>query len=451
MHRILVVDDEAKIRKNFCELLELKGFKTSEASCGTEAVESFTRSRPSVVLLDISMPDMDGIEVLKRLRQVDLIVPVIMVTAHNDVPTAVSAIKNGAYDFISKPPDFEHLILTINRALEKGALERKVVELDEALHTSLEASLGRSNAMKKIIAQLQRTASSDFTVLIEGETGTGKTYLSNVIHSLSRRKAGPFVKLSIGSLQDSVVESELFGYEKGAFTGADRTKKGYFETADGGTIFIDDLDSASPSVQGKLLSVLEDKQVFRVGSPSPVPLDIRIICATNADLLKCVREGKFREDLFFRISETTLKLPPLRERVDDVPIFAGKFIMEVCAELETPACLLPEESVETLKAHPWPGNLRELKNVIKNAVLQSDGPELRQEFIQFTPSTNCEKDERTRARLTLTPLKEAVTAVEKRLILKALETTKGNKTQAASLLQIDFKTLRSKIAEYGLE
>ena len=234
MHRILVVDDEAKIRKNISELLELKGFKTAEAASGTEAVESFTRSRPSVVLLDITMPDMDGIEVLKRLQQVDPVVPVIMVTAHNDVPTAVSAIKNGAYDFISKPPDFEHLALTINRAVEKGALARKVVELDEALHTSLEASLGRSPAMKKIITQIQRLASSDFTVLIQGETGTGKTYLSNVIHALSSRKTNPFVKLSIGSLQDSVVESELFGYEKGAFTGADRTKKGYFETADGG-------------------------------------------------------------------------------------------------------------------------------------------------------------------------------------------------------------------------
>ncbi len=454
MHKILVVDDEAKIRKNICEILTLKGFTVVEASGGREAVKYFTHERPTVVLLDLSMPDMDGFETLLRLRQVDPQIPVIIVTALGDVRSAVNAMKQGAYDFVPKPPDFDYLFITLNRALEKAALERRVSELDDAFHSSVESTLGRSKAMTKIIGQIPRIASSDFSLLIQGETGTGKTYLAGFIHSMSRRAKGPFVKVSIGSLQDSVVESELFGYEKGAFTGADRAKKGYFESAEGGTFFIDDLDNISPAVQGKLLSILDDKQVFRVGSTVPVPLNIRIIGATNADLLKCVSEGKFREDLFFRLSEITFQIPPLRERTDDIASFGRKFFMEACSELDEPlsgpasglVCKLPDETIKSLQGYSWPGNLRQLKNVMKRAALLARGDEITREEIDSLIGDST----KLRTLSTSDALFMTIRDAEKIAIQKALAYTQGHKMKAAGILQIDYKTLVRKIREYEL-
>lgn len=366
---ILVVDSEAKIRKNICELLTLKGFRAAVAPGGREAVELFERKRPDAVILDLMVPDVEGLDVLQRLRQIDSAVPIITLTAYGDIRSAVNAIKQGAYDFLPKPPDLDHLVVTLNRAMEKRSLDRRVRQLDAALRISLESTLGCSDAVKKIVNQLQQIAASDFTILIEGEAGTGTTYLAKVIHSLSRRAENPFVKVSIGSMPDSIAESEFFGYEKGAFTGADRTKKGYFETADGGTLFIDNLDTISPLVQGKLLSILEDRQFFRLGNPVPVALDVRLIGVTSTGLLKRVKEGKFREDLFFRLSEVTLQFPPLRERSD-------------------------------LSANELP----------------------------------------------VMSMRDA----EKLAIQKALAYAKGQKPKAASILQIDYKTLVRKMQEYRL-
>jgi DNA-binding NtrC family response regulator len=446
MHNVLVVDDEPKIRENICEILELKGFTATEAPGGREAVEYFARKRPTVVLLDLNMPGMDGFETLRQLRQIDPTVPVIIVTAYSDIPSAVNAVKSGAYDFLPKPPDFDYLILTLNRAIEKFILERRIVELDEALNKSLESTLGHSNAIKKIIKQLPGIAVSDFTVLIQGETGTGKTYLANVIHSMSKRAGNPFIKVSIGSLQDTIVESEMFGYEKGAFTGADRTKKGYFEAAHKGTIFIDDLDNVSSLVQGKLLCIVEEKQVLRMGSTSPVPLDTRIIGATNANLMKGVAEGRFREDLYFRMSEVVLQLPPLRDRVEDIPFFGRIFFERACAELNFPGCRLSDEVIEKLKQYSWPGNLRQLKNVMKRAALLANEKTISPEEIDFLAGPLAGQGNNSYGETTCMTIRDA----EKKAICQALAHTKGQKLKAASILQIDYKTLVRKMQEYSI-
>ncbi len=448
MHKILVVEDEAKIRKNIGEILAGNGFQALEASGGAECIDLFRRERPSAVLLDLNMPGMDGIETMRRLRELDPAIPIILVTGQADIPTAVNAIKLGAYDFLTKPVNIDQLTLTLRHAVEMSALAQTVRELDTTFNSTLEAALGPSETMKKIVNQVRRIAASDFAVLVQGETGTGKTHLANLIHGMSRRAAKPFVKVSIGSLQDTLVESELFGCEKGAFTGADRTRKGFFEMAEGGTLFIDDLDNISLAIQGKLLSVIEDKRVLRVGSAAPIQLDIRIIGATNADLLKLVAEKKFREDLFYRLSEVTLRLPSLRERQDDIVFFAGKFLLETCAELNGSACSLTDEAVALLRRSPWPGNLRQLKNVMKRAALHA-----RDDLISSANIEACLGEE-TGERKCAAPDETAVMTIkdaERVAIQKALAATRGKKLKAASLLQIDYKTLVKKMKEYQLE
>jgi DNA-binding NtrC family response regulator len=385
---------------------------------------------------------------MQHLREIDPKVPVIIVTAYADIPMAVNAIKQGAYDFLTKPLNFGHLVLTINHAVERLMLERRYAELDTTFNSALEAALGPSEATRKLIDQVRRIAASDFVLLIQGETGSGKTYLANLIHSISRRSAKPFVKVSIGSLQESVVESELFGYEKGAFTGAEKTKKGFFEIADGGTLFIDDLDNISSAVQGKLLSIVEDRKVFRVGSPVPSDIDIRIICATNADILKLVAEKKFREDLFFRLSEITLRIPPLRERRDDIDFFAKKFLIEACTELNSSVCSLSDDAKDMLLRYPWPGNIRQIKNVMKQAAVHAGDDIIRAADIEGLLISDPERAESPdSAGNSGFTIKNA----EKAAIEKALEHTGGQKLKAASLLQIDYKTLVRKMKEYSID
>lgn len=446
MTMILVADDEARIRKNICELLNLRGFGTLEAADGEMVLDAIASARPDAILLDLMMPGMDGIETLSRVRKIDPLIPVVMVTAHGDIPTAVRAVKEGAYDFIPKPPDFDHLILTIGRAIEAANLRRRVEELDGTLRSSMEETLGVSDAMRHNISRLTRIASRDVTILIEGETGTGKTFLARMIHSISRRASRPYVKISIGSLQNSIVESELFGHEKGAFTGADKATTGYFESAEKGTVFIDDMDNISLVTQGKLLSVIEDRRIFRLGSTTPIPLDVRFICATNADLLNLVAEGRFREDLYFRLSEMTLTLPPLRERPEDIAFFARKFYEDICAEIDVPFRELPAATIDLLTRHPWPGNLRQLRNVLRRAALVArDEAEFAAEAERLTTQPAI-PGKGTNAETPGFTLRDA----ERTAIQRALSRTGGQKTKAAAILEIDYKTLARKMQEYGI-
>lgn len=450
MKKVMVIDDETIIRKGLSQILRLNGFIALEAASGIQAVEIFKAEHPDIVLLDLKMPDMNGLEVMKRLKAEDARTLIIFLTAHGDIPTAVEAIKQGAYDFIAKPPDVDMLLLVLQRAAEKIELESNIERLNTAVVLSLENIMGKSLAIKGLVEQVRRVASSDFTVIIEGETGTGKTSIAETIHNFSKRAKGPFVKVDLGTLPETIVESELFGYERGAFTGADKSKKGFFETANRGTLFLDELQNISPHIQGKLLSAIEDKRVFPLGSVKPVVADIRIIVATNKDLKKSIERGSFREDLFYRLADFTMTLPPLRERPEDIPFLSGRFIEEVASEMGKNITGASEEAMRILMGHAWPGNIRELRNVIRRAVLlMEDGP-IMPEHIRFLSSDRPDNSDLAQKDTASLSLRDISKEAEKKAIKKTLAIAGGNKTKAAALLQITYRSLLMKTKEYGI-
>jgi DNA-binding NtrC family response regulator len=453
MNKVLIVDDDKVIRLSLSEILQNNGFLPVDVSSGRQAIELFKKEPPVAVLLDLKMPDMDGIETMQELRKIDPDVPVIFITAHGDIETAVEAIKMGAYDFIVKPPKLDRLMFTLKKAIEKLELKQKVKDLNQAFETSLEWLLGSSDIIKKIIRQIHLAAQSDFSIIIQGETGTGKTTIARLIHDLSKRAKGPFVNVDLGTIPETLIESELFGYEKGAFTGAGKKKKGFFECANGGTILIDEVQNISPHIQGKLLrAVVEEKKIFPLGSSRATDIDIRIIAATNIDIKEAVKEKEIRGDLFFRLGEFMITLTPLRERSDDILFFALRFLREAAGEMNKQIYGIADDVLERLVRYPWPGNVRELKNVIRKAVLLADGDMIMPEHIEFLIGDKYSSDV---ANITAMPLKElsaiAVRDVEKKAIKQALEITKGNKSKAASMLQIDYKTLLTKIKECNIQ
>jgi len=445
--KIMVVDDEEIIRMSFCEILELNGFSTVEAANGQEALKVRQAVRPAAVLLDLKMPGLSGIDTLKELKKAAPDLPVIIITSHGDVPTAVEAIQMGAYDFMLKPPDFEGLLIKLRRALERQDLVRKVAELNSRIEASLESSLGSSQAMKKIIAQMQQVAFSSFSVIIQGETGTGKSYIANLIHNLSPRAKAPFVTVDLGIIPETLVESELFGHERGAFTGADRRKKGFFEAANGGTIFLDEIQNVSPYLQSKLLRVVEERTIQPLGSDQSLDIDIRIIAASNTDIQFCVKAKNFREDLYYRLCEFMIHLTPLRERPDDILFLAGKFCAETARELDRQIPGISEEAAALLKDHSWPGNIRELRNVIKRALLLSDSNVITPEHISFLAFQGEAPEQGVSMKGC--PVM-SLEAIEKDAIKQTLIYTGGNKSKAAAILQIDYTTLLRKIKQYSL-
>jgi len=448
MNKVLIADDDEGIRFTLKAFLQKNGFIAIEASGGAEAIVVFERERPAVVLLDLKMPGMNGIETLSRLKMIDPSIPVIIITAYSDIPTAVETTKLGAYDFITKPPDFDHLILTIRRAVERLNLERNARLLNTEVENSLEWTVGRSKQIREIIEQVHHVARCDYSVIIQGETGTGKSTLACLIHNLSDRRNGRFVCVDMGAIPETLVESELFGYEKGAFTGADRKKQGLFESARDGSLLIDELQNMPLHVQSKILRAVDEKRIYPLGSSLATNINVRFIGATNADIRKSVHEKKFREDLFFRLGEVVITIPPLRERSDDIAFFAQKFLAEACQELKQPISDLSEETHSLLKRHAWPGNIRELKNVMRRAALYTKEEKIKPEHIDIliqnlgaSPSPSYP----TLAQQPFVTIKEAECVA----IQRALQATGGNKTKAASLLQIDYKTLLKKIKEYA--
>lgn len=442
---ILLVDDEKLVRSVMADMLSKNGILVTEASSGNKAVGLFAGRPFDAVLLDMIMPDMDGIATLKELKKINPDVPVIIVTGYGDVATAVEAIKIGAYDYVEKPVDENRIVLTIHRATEKKRMETKVRELGMAINNSLEWSLGESLAMKGVIGAVNKVAATDFSIIIEGETGTGKSTIARIIHNLSRRAKQPFVTVDMGLIPETLVESELFGHERGAFTGADRKKMGFFEAANGGTIFIDEMENMSPFVQSKLLRVVESRLVHPLGSTKPVEIDIRIIAATNKDIRRNVSQKQFREDLFFRLGEFFIKVPTLRDRHEDIPFFADKFLLEAAGELGKQAREISTEAMTILMSYSWPGNIRELKNVIRRAVLFCDSESIGPGDINFLIGDAIEEPAGNFA-----ALKDIVGRVEAEAIGNALKISGNNRTKAASVLQIDQKTLRTKMKEYGL-
>jgi len=448
--KILLIDDDKAIRLVLSAILRKHDYLPIEIPDGRQAIENFKKELPAAVLLDIKMPDIDGIETLQELKKINTDVPIIIVTGYADIPTAVQAIKLGAYDFLAKPPHVEKLILTLERAIENYELHKTLMNLDTTVDTSLEWLFGKSETMKKVIHQIRQIAKSDFSVIVQGETGTGKSVVAQTIHNLSKREKGPFQSVDVGVISENLIESELFGHEKGSFTGADRKKTGFFEIANNGTLFIDELENMPLQLQSKLLRAVEEKRIYPVGSTKPVDIDVRIIAATNADIKLSVREKKFREDLFFRLSEFIITVPKLKDRTDDIPFLAKKFFAKVSIDLNKQMREIDDNAMRLLQNYSWPGNIRELKNVIRRAALLSQDGIIKANDIELLIEETHTKDQ-----MDFLPLKEITARVikdtEKQAIKQALAFCKGNKTKTASMLKVDYKTLLSKIKEYDLK
>lgn len=455
MKKILIVDDEDNIRLVLSEFLQSRGFSVCEAKDGIEALDVFAMARPDAVLLDVSMPVMDGMEALSGMVSKDHAIPVIMLSAHADISLAVQAVKAGAYDFISKPPDFEEISIRLTHAIEKAQLRKNIVRLSNSVDASFSRLLGKGPEIRAVISQVHKVAPSQFSVIIQGETGTGKSTLAELIHNLSTRAAGPFVRVDISVIPETIIESELFGHAKGSFTGAHAAKKGYFENAAGGTVFIDELENMSLPVQSKLLTAVEQKMIYPMGTAKAVPVDFRLIAATNTDLSGLVRQRRFREDLFYRLSEFTIHLPPLRERREDICFLAERFCIDACEELKRRPIELEEGARELVLSYRWSGNIRELKNVMRRAVLLSPGDTIERDFLAGVLNISSGgANEMHSSDSAVLPLREvssrAVTEAEARAIKQALTLSAGNKSKAASILQVDYKTLLTKIRLYSI-
>jgi DNA-binding NtrC family response regulator len=433
--RILVVDDDPASRDLLRKVLATEGHQVVQAADGREALAEVERQRPDLVVSDIRMPDVDGVQLLERMREAAADVPVILVTAFGDVEGAVEAIRRGAFDYIPKPYDVDAIRLVVRRALAQSTLAAENRELRRQVRDKyrLEGIVGRSEAMLHVFKTAARVAQSDATVLIEGESGTGKEQVARAIHAASKRAGGPFVAVDCGAIAEGVLESELFGHARGAFTGAQASRRGLFEEANRGTLFLDEMGDVGPALQARLLRALQEGEIRRVGANEPVPVDVRVLAATNKDLARLVKEGKFREDLYYRVNVVNIRLPPLRERREDVPLLAEHF----AAKHGRPegAAVTPEAR-ELLIAYDWPGNVRELENVIARAlalnpsglVVPEDLPErLRGLPPGIPPPASSERP--------------TLAEVERRYAAQVLAETGGNKTRAAEVLGIDRKTL----------
>ena len=455
MIKILVVDDEAEIRSLLAAVLQSKGYEVVTAEDGAAALQAVPRERPAVILMDLSMPRMNGMDALPEIKRLDAEVPVIICTAHADLATAVRAMKLGAYDYLTKPFDVELLILTIERAVERHRLHSRIEELKrQGQGSSLAERMGGSAAIAQVIQQVAQVAESNFTVLVQGETGTGKELVARGIHQQSPRRQAPFVAVDCGAIPETLVESELFGHERGAFTGAQARREGHFQLAKGGTLFLDEIGNVPLATQAKLLRALEQREVNPLGAARAVAVDARIIAATNSELEESVKAGRFRADLYYRLSEFTIALPPLRSRREDITHLSQRFLDEVSMELRRPVRRISDEAMQVLLHHEWPGNVRELRNVVRKAALLATDvvtPEHIPALSASAPGPARAAAEPAGEDLSLREVAElAAGQAEREVIRHALESTKGNKSQAARLLRTDYTTLHSKMKRYGI-
>jgi len=456
MVKILVVDDSLEVRELLVDLLTREGFETLEAEDGDTAVELIRKHSAAVVVLDLNLPKLNGMDVLRHTSDVPGRAPIIMLTGVDDLRTAVEAMQLGAYDYLTKPPDPIALKLQVRRALERQTLLAEIDDLKTQLvqSDSLGALVGSSAEIQGVIQKIRQVAGSSFTVLIQGETGTGKELVARAIHHESRRRERPFIAIDCGAIPDTLIESELFGYEKGAFTGADRRKEGHFSLADGGTLFLDEVANLPTSTQAKLLRVLQERMVWRIGARTPSPIDVRIVAASNVSLEAATRNGGFREDLYYRLIEFPITLPPLRARRDDVMPLATRFLDEASLELQRPVRGFENDATQAMLAYRWPGNVRELRNVVRRAVLVTEGAITVADL--GLPKTAPRENDPDDGAVTpdFASLKAArdhgAAEAERRAIRAALITARGNKSEAARLLKTDFKTLHVKMKQLGI-
>ncbi len=454
METVLIVEDKESMAQMLAETIGTAGFRCVTAKDGAEGIRQIKENKVDLVLTDLKLPKRDGMEVLRTAKEENPMLPVIMMTAYGSVDVAVKAIKDGAYDFITKPFDTDHLLHLIRKALETQRLMTENLLLKEEFSSviGMPTIIGRSEKIHDVARKIQRVAHAKTTVLLLGESGTGKELFARAIHRLSPRKDYSFVPINCAAIPKELLESELFGHEKGSFTGAETKKLGKFELADRGTIFLDEIGEMDPSLQAKIMRVIQEGEIERVGGLKSIPVDVRVIAATNKDIEKAVSEGLFREDLYYRLNVFPIKVPPLRDRVEDIPLLVDFFARKYCAEMKTGIKDVSKEVLNMLVEYPWKGNVRELENAIERAVILSEGPTIEPEHISLNPVPS---------KSTLGPLpmngtleeaaKEALRLAETQRISKALRETKGNKSRAAELLNVSYKTLLTKIKEYGIE
>ncbi len=444
--RILVVDDEASARSGLERLLVQEGFAVKSAPDGAAALRVAAEFAPDVVVTDLKMPTMDGLELLRRLREQDEALPVIVATAFGDVHSAVAAMRGGADDYLTKPIDIEALVLSIERTTARRALRVEAENLRrqarEEEGEGLRGLIGKSPAMQNVYRVARQVAGSRATVLITGESGTGKGELARAVHALSPRSKGPFVALHCAALAESLLESELFGHEKGSFTGADKRRSGRFEQADGGTLFLDEIGEISALLQVKLLRVLQERTFERVGGNEAVKVDVRLLAATNRDLAKEVREGRFREDLYYRLNVVRIEMPPLRLRGGDAVVLANHFLARFAEENQSSVRAFTERARLKIARHRWPGNVRALENAIERAVVLAQGPEIDEADLPF----ESEPDVQGGVRIPGSTMAE----IERHAILSTLEATSGSTSKAAEILDISVRTIQYRLHEYGL-
>jgi DNA-binding NtrC family response regulator len=444
--RVLVIDDEASARSGLEKLLRQEGFTVDVAGDGAAALAIAVDRPPDVVVTDLKMPGMDGIEVTNKLHEQDPDLPVIVVTAFGDVSSAVSAMRAGAEDYLTKPVDFDALVLAIERSLERRDLRAEADNLRRQMREreggGLEGLIGVSPAMQKVYRMARQVAAAKATVLITGESGTGKGEVARAIHQKGPRAKAPFVALHCAALAESLLESELFGHEKGAFTGADRRRAGRFEQASGGTLFLDEVGEVPPSIQVKLLRVLQERAFERVGGNETVSVDVRLIAATNRDLAADVHDGRFREDLYYRLNVVHIEMPPLRVRDSDVLLLANHFLRRFAAENHKSIVGFSDQARAKIVAHRWPGNVRELENAIERAVVLCEDSMIDEAHLPMDVAPVAKGT----ARIPGATMAE----IERFAILSTLEATDGSTTRAAEMLDISVRTIQYRLHEYGL-
>ena len=453
--RVLVVDDERLIRWGLCKALKDAGYTADQASTANEAIEAVGRDMPDLLLLDYKLPDQSGIEVLRTVRKTSPRTPVVMITAHASVGGAVEAMKEGAYDYVGKPFEMDELIQTVGRALETGQLREEVARSreDARREAALENIVARAPAMQEVVRLIRRVAESEAsTILLLGESGVGKGLVARALHFAGPRWEKPFMNITCTALPEALLESELFGHEKGAFTDAKAQKKGLFELADGGTIFLDEIGDLSQGMQGKLLRVLEEKAFRHVGGTRDIQVALRIVAATNKDLGKEVEAGRFRADLYFRLKVIPIEIPPLRDRVEDLMPLAESFVKHFNRELRKNVQGFSADAVEQMKQYHWPGNVRELRNAIERAVLLGD-----KETLSLNDLPSEIRGSKGRAdgaagagAFRLPPGGIVLEELEKDFVVQALERSRGNRTRAAQLLGLNRDQIRYRIEKFSL-
>jgi DNA-binding NtrC family response regulator len=437
--KLLIVDDELSVRDSLNKWFHEEGYEVGTAESASEALSRMAEQRWDAALLDIKMPGTDGIELQRRLREIDPQLIVIMMTGYASVETAVTALKNGAYDYVTKPLDPDEIAHLVRNALSHRRTQQENIALKETVAEVLRPPdlVGKSPAMQRVLDAVETVGPTDATVLITGESGTGKELVARAIHAASSRRYKPLVAIHCGALTETLLESELFGHEKGAFTGAQYRKKGKFEIAEGGTVFLDEIGDISLKTQTDLLRVLQEREITRVGGNQPIKVDFRCVAATNKDLETVIEEGRFRPDLYYRLNVFRIELPSLRERAQDIPLLVEHFVRKFSLAMNKRISRVSPEAMNALQQNDWPGNVRELENAVERAMVVAQEPELR------------ERDFILKARNHNGTASKSLEEIEKAHILRVLESCGWNQTRAAEILGIDRVTLHHKIKRYG--